>query len=534
MANDSDPETPVSVSTGDVRVGKGFEAERFPVPAIAFEIESLADEPIRIRLVDRIPESFAMEGVGFHPDYDSDNWTAYRDHRVAYERTLDPGESVLTVYGIRIDDPEEATAFLDEPTVELLDIDTGDDDIDADTTGSEDVLGRETTQVVRDALSGNGAADLSAAGSEAASDADAESAPLLGDEGVTPQPTDDDLASAMGDRDESVHAVDTADEDGEAINESDEMIGEGDEMIGEGGETIDDDDQMIGEDDEMVDEDDEAMDEDDQVTEEPEAVGHADAAAALDPQAGDGTADDDAASDEMTEDGTGDTTEADASAPTADDDTATPTADDDTAAVTTDDDTDGGPTATPGSVASALAAEIRAGSVDDDDLAVLREAFEDEVPTSVDVRVSRLQSQVEDVLAYRDALADFLDENGTAEAVLGDVSEDLADLHDRVDDLDRSLSAAADDRAALREEVTETADAVADASERLDAVEGASERLDAVDDDLDRIESRLARLDEQLAAVEDVEADIEEIQSELDDLQSFRDRLNSAFGPGDG
>jgi len=493
MANDSDPETPVSVSTGDVRVGKGFEAERFPVPAVAFEIESLADEPIRIRLVDRIPESFAMEGVGFHPDYDSDNWTAYRDHRVAYERTLDPGESVLTVYGIRIDDPDEATAFLDEPTVELLDIDTGDGDIDGDTTGSEDILGRETTQVVRDALSGNGAADLSAAEeTDAASDADSEPASLLDDEDVTPQPTDDDLASVMGDRDESVHAVDTEGADSEMIGEDDEMIGEDDEMIGE---------------------DDEAADEDDETTEGPEAVGHADAAAALDPQAGDGTTDDDTANDEVTEDDT---------------------ADDDTAAVTTGDDTSGGPTATPGSVASALAAEIRAGSVDDDDLAVLRDAFEDEVPTSVDVRVSRLQSQVEDVLAYRDALADFLDENGTAEAVLGDVSEDLADLHDRVDDLDTSLSAADDDRAALREEVTETADAVADVGERLDAVEGASERLDAVDDDLDRIESRLARLDEQLAAVEDVEADIEEIQSELDDLQSFRDRLNSAFGPGDG
>ena len=474
MANDSDPETPVSVSTGEVRVGKDFEADRFPVPAIAFEIESLADDPTRIRLVDRIPESFAMEGVGFHPDYDSDNWTAYRDHRVAYERTLEPGESVLTVYGIRIDDPEEAEAFLEEPTVELMDVDTGDAEEDADgDAGSDDVLGRETTQVVRDALSGEGTTDLSApADTEEADDStpepllDDEVTPRSTDDEVTPRSTDDDLSAAMRDRDESVDAVDAGSADGSEADDA------------EAPDEADDD--------------------------EPEAVGSADAAAALDPRAGDETPDDDTPEEQPT--------------PATADDGTDATADDGTDATA-----DTGPAATPGSVASALAAEIREGSVDDDDLAVLREAFEGEVPTSVDVRVSRLQSQVEDVLAYRDALADFLDENGTAEEVLGDVSEDLADLHDRVDDLDASLSAAADDRAALREDVTETADAVAETDERLEAV----------GDDLDRIESRLARLDEGLSAVEDVEDDIEEIRSELADLRSFRDRLSNAFGTGE-
>ncbi|QGX94466.1 hypothetical protein EI982_06535 [Haloplanus rallus] len=491
MANDSDPETPVSVSTGEVRVGKDFEADRFPVPAIAFEIESLADDPTRIRLVDRIPESFAMEGVGFHPDYDSDNWTAYRDHRVAYERTLEPGESVLTVYGIRIDDPDEAEAFLEEPTVELMDVDTGDAEEDADgDAGSDDVLGRETTQVVRDALSGEGTTDLSAPeDTEEADDStpepllddevtprstDEEVTPRSTDDEVTPRSTDDDLSAAMRDRDESVDAVDAGSADGSEAEDA------------EAPDEADDD--------------------------EPEAVGSADAAAALDPRAGDETPDDDTPEEQPTPATADDGTDATA------DDGADATADDGTDATA-----DTGPAAAPGSVASALAAEIREGSVDDDDMAVLREAFEGEVPTSVDVRVSRLQSQVEDVLAYRDALADFLDENGTAEEVLGDVSEDLADLHDRVDDLDASLSAAADDRAALREDVTETADAVAETDERLEAV----------GDDLDRIESRLERLDEGLSAVEDVEDDIEEIRSELADLRSFRDRLSNAFGTGE-
>jgi hypothetical protein len=445
MANDPDPETPVSVATGEVRVGKAFEADRFPVPAIAFEIESLADEPVRIRLVDQIPESFAMEGVGFHPDYDSENWTAYRDHRVAYERTLDPGESVLTVYGIRIDDPSEADPFLDEPTVELIEP----DDV---TPGSDEVLGRDTTQVVRDALSGGDPSELSGMG--AATDTDSDDSgpePLLGGRDPDPAPAPrvpaEDLTAALGDRDDEVTALGTGV--------------------------------------------DAAEDGDDAESDAEDVVAPADAATALDPRS-----DEDAEADEGTE---------------ADDEPATAA------------DAAAGTTAAPGSVAAALAAEIREGTVDDDDLAVLHEAFEGEVPTSVDVRVGRLQSQVEDVLAYRDALADFLDENGTAEEVLGEVSEEVGDLNDRVEALDESLSAAAAERDDLRVAVDGTSDAVDDVSERVAAVE----------DELAGVESRLERLDERLESVETLEEDLADVHEELDDLRSFRDRLNSAFGPGE-
>ena len=461
---ESDPS--VSVSADEVRVGKAFEADRFPVPAIAFEIESLAEEPIRIRLVDHIPDSFAMEGVGFHPDYDSDNWTAYRDHRVAYERTLDPGESVLTVYGIRIDDPSEAESFLDEPTIELVETD---DDPDAG-----DVLGRETTQVVRDALSSggeDGLSDLDAGsllGDEAEADIpDAESEADAGgeadeatddeaDEAPDPRELADDLDSAMRAGDEDVTRIETADE-----SETDED-GTGDEVGGdadaEGAADADDaDDAETDADDESV---------------------HSSAAAeALDPR------DSPVAG------------EHDTSAPAAD------------------------------SVAAALAAEIREGRVDDDDLSVLREALAAEIETdasaSVDARIARLQSEVADLLAYSDALADFLDENGTAEDVLGEVSEDVTELSDRVDTLADEVSAAETERTALGDEVSDLAEdvtAVSDRIEGLDADLGA-----AVD-----------RLDERRDAVESIETDVEALREEIDDLQTFRDRLSDAFGTGQG
>jgi len=464
MAEDPDPDIPVSVTTDEVRVGKAFEADRFPVPAIAFEIESLADEPIRIRLVDDIPESFPMEGVGFHPDYEGDNWTAYRDNRVAYERTLDPGESVLTVYGIRIDDPAEADDFLRDPEVELME--------HGEAAVAGDVLGRETTQVVRDALSGDESDELGELG--------AGSGPLL--DADVPEPRDrvEDPVTVTRDRDESVTAIEIDDEAADATEESATAA------------------------DETADEEDEAdeADEEDEADEADETVPSATAAEALDPRSTDDV----------------ETTAADAEPAAAAD--AEP-------AAAADGETDEAPapaaTTATESVAATLAAEIRAGTVDDDDLAVLQEAFEGEVPTSVDVRVGRLQSQIEDLLAYRDALADFLDENGTAEAVVGEVSEDLRDLTDRVESLEGALAEADDDRAAIREEVSAVTDRVDDVADRIETVA----------DDLDELETTAETLEERLDSVEELESDIEDIEAELDDLRSFRDRLSSAFGTGD-
>jgi hypothetical protein len=416
MSNDP---APASVSTSDVRVEKEFEADEFPVSAIAFEIESLAEEPVQVRIIDRIPDSFPMEGIGFHPDYESDNWTAYRDNRVEYARAISPDETVVTVYGIRIDDPSEADQFLDEPTVETTPVDEGPVTDDGD---EADVLGRETTQVVRDALSGE------AAGSEA-------SEPGLGDGSL--------LADAPEPRDLAADAT--------------VVLSAGSDL--------------------------------DRLT-----AGGADEAETEDDTAGTrGTNTTD-----RSEDGDG----------------------------------AGSAGAVPGSVAAALAAELRAGDVDEADLDVLSDHLDVGVPTSVDARIERLQSRVEDVLAYRDALGAFLDEEGTGEAVLAEVRDDLAEVREQIASMDERLADADANSAALeerlveiRETVEETDEAVEDLTRRLDEdVEASLADLEARIDDLETdIEERLA----------DAESDVAGIHAELEELREFRDRLSSAFGPGE-
>ncbi|WP_380676639.1 hypothetical protein [Salinigranum sp. GCM10025319] len=150
MSSDPDLDTSLSVTEGPVTVTKSFEAEEFPVPAIKFVVASTATESVAIRLTDSIPESFPMENVGFHPDFEKDNWTAYKSHRVEYERTLDPSETTTTVYGVRLEGADPST-FLTEPAVSFPD----DEAVDGDARGGiDDVLGEDSNQIVRDVLSG--------------------------------------------------------------------------------------------------------------------------------------------------------------------------------------------------------------------------------------------------------------------------------------------------------------------------------------------------------------------------------------------
>ncbi|MFC7080489.1 hypothetical protein [Halorussus caseinilyticus] len=108
----------VTTNESGVVVEKSFEGDEFAVPAIKFVIRCERDERATLRLADDIPEEFPMDNVGFHPDYENDNWTAYKDHRVEFERELEPGEELVTVYGVRLADGDDPSTFLGTPSIE--------------------------------------------------------------------------------------------------------------------------------------------------------------------------------------------------------------------------------------------------------------------------------------------------------------------------------------------------------------------------------------------------------------------------------
>ncbi len=109
-----------TLSSEGVTVTKRFEEDEFPVPAIAFEFESTREEEVTIRLSDAVPDSIAVEDLGFHPEYGSEYWTMDED-QITFERSLTPGAEYTTVYGIRATGSDNIEQFLNEPEIESVD-----------------------------------------------------------------------------------------------------------------------------------------------------------------------------------------------------------------------------------------------------------------------------------------------------------------------------------------------------------------------------------------------------------------------------
>ncbi|MDT3435061.1 hypothetical protein [Haloarcula sp. 1CSR25-25] len=135
----------ITVSSDGVTVTKRFEADEFPVPAIAFNLTSRRSVPVTVRLVDTVPEDVAVEDLGFHPEYGSEHWDINED-RIAFEKELEPEADYTTVYGIRATGTDDVEKFLTEPEIENVDPPLDEDE--------EDLVGG-SDDAVRDVISGD-------------------------------------------------------------------------------------------------------------------------------------------------------------------------------------------------------------------------------------------------------------------------------------------------------------------------------------------------------------------------------------------
>ncbi|MEF8882060.1 MAG: hypothetical protein V5A34_06000 [Halapricum sp.] len=143
--SDSQTYDPVTVSSDGVTVAKRFEADEFPVPAIAFRIDSRREEAVTVKLVDTVPEDVAVEDLGFHPEYGSEYWTI-DDQQITFERDFEPDSEYTTVYGIRSTGTDNVEQFLTEPTIETVDPPLDEEE--------GDVLDESSSDVVKDVIAG--------------------------------------------------------------------------------------------------------------------------------------------------------------------------------------------------------------------------------------------------------------------------------------------------------------------------------------------------------------------------------------------
>jgi archaellum component FlaC len=401
----------VSVSSDGVTVDKRFEEDEFPVPAIAFEIQSSRSEMVTVVIVDDVPEDVAVEDLGFHPEYGSEYWTI-DENQITFEREIEAGAEYTTVYGIRATGTEDVEQFLTEPRIESVDPPLEESD--------DTVVDEDSSDVVRDVISGDSDA-VPGLDDDESDDGDVETLDLKDPN----DPSDDGAPSGAG-----AAAVAAGDEEGDAESASVE------------------------------------------------------------------------------------------------------------------------------SLVGALAAELRNGNVDEDDVKLLRRAFDivdDGSGGSVDARIQRLQTEVSDLLAYTDALEEFLDENGTAEQTIegfrneveslqselqevGELArgheEALSNIDSTVDSVESTVQSLESDVDEVEETVNGVEGTVDEVEETVDGVEGTvdgvEETVEGVESDLDSLESRVGDID-----TEGIRDDIEDIESEIEDLKEWREQLSTVIGGGD-
>ncbi|MFC6951656.1 hypothetical protein [Halorubellus litoreus] len=192
-------------------------------------------------------------------------------------------------------------------------------------------------------------------------------------------------------------------------------------------------------------------------------------------------------------------------------------------------------------VAEQLLDELESGGVTERERVELRRRLGVDPRTSTEARIDHLQTRVEELAAYTDALEAFLDENGTARDVLEDLQADVGSLHERT-------AAAADERGALRADVDEVEARTTDVEATTDDIEATAddieEAVDAIDARVETIESEQAaereRVDGLASAVRsnsddidhlaaDVREDVDELADAVDDLtatvESIDERL---------
>lgn len=133
----------VAVAADGLRVEKTFDVGNFSVPTVVYRVESDREEVVELTLRDPLPDGFPTDRIGFHEEFERDRWRLV-DGAVVFERTLAPGESVRTVYGVQIRSPAAVERFMNRPALSASTVQVTDPSLGADDAATTDETPAET------------------------------------------------------------------------------------------------------------------------------------------------------------------------------------------------------------------------------------------------------------------------------------------------------------------------------------------------------------------------------------------------------
>ena len=119
QAATGDGGSPTVVRTDSVRVAKHLSDDAAAIPIIRYEIESNVDTAVAVSLRDTMPPGVESDDVGFHADYEADQWQKTSEG-VEFRYSLAPNDRVETVVGLRTASVPDPAAFASEPELTVL------------------------------------------------------------------------------------------------------------------------------------------------------------------------------------------------------------------------------------------------------------------------------------------------------------------------------------------------------------------------------------------------------------------------------
>lgn len=471
--DDTDQRT---VSADGITVKKHIDTDRFKTPAVVLDIVSTADRSAMVILTEPIPEAFAIEDIGFHPDFGGEQWSI-AGREITFQRETDPGEEYTTVYGVRDVEPDEIDVFLD--TGMSVTADYGDDfeesTDEAKAEPVEELLEEDDDEVVRDVIAG-----------------DRDSLPEMGDE---PAVAEGDHEGATDEAAEAGVANDQAVQASSDEGHSEAVDGEGEDTAAEAAPP--EDATVAG-----------------KAAPEEYRTLPGSVAEALAAEVRDGTIAEE--HERVLQEAFGDLEEEPSGSVDARiEHLQTQVAD---LAAYTDElerflDEHGG--------GDSVLADVEEGLADvTENVDTLEEAVDalETETTDLDEGLEGLESDLEGTRKDVDALETEFEDT---QEDLGGTQEDVDALDDRVGETEGRLDEAEtgiDDLLYLEEDVMELRSRTEDLPELAETVEQLSEE-------------RVADLDSRLG---DLSETVDTLESEMEEMKSFRDRLSNAFGPGGG
>lgn len=169
------------------------------------------------------------------------------------------------------------------------------------------------------------------------------------------------------------------------------------------------------------------------------------------------------------------------------------------------------------SIAEQLIEELQGSELPEDFVELVQRATDEHHTESEQVQLSYLHDQVAELTAYTDALEEFIDEHGTADSVLTEVTDQIERTQERLDRLERET----DNVASAFDEIDTMLEHLSDRNEFCwGAIEAVNDELDEATAGLEEdIETMATDLTETNDGLEDLGETVDTLSDELDDFQ---------------